>query len=92
MKYTVNEIEQGVDISIADINNRKGKLLEAFQECQEGRCACPTGEDKKLESLEIEQNDNNIQLYLKSMQGTIIDKSEIEKCLEFTVRRVEEER
>jgi len=90
MKYTVNENKNGIDISIEGLKNKKEKLLKAFQECQEGRCTCPTEEYKKMESLEVEHDAQNIQLHLKSRQGFKIDKSEIEKCLEHTTKRVEE--
>jgi len=91
MKYTINEHDKGVDISVEDVKNKKEKLLGAFQECQEGRCSCPTEEYKKMESLEVEHDNQSIQLRLKSKHGVKIDKSEIEKCLEYTSKRVEEE-
>jgi len=91
MKYTVDENEKGIDISVKDVKNKKEKLLEAFQECQEGRCSCPTEEYKKMESLEVEHDDQNIRLHLKSKLGFNIIKSEIEKCLEYTSKRVGED-
>lgn len=90
MKYKISEKDKGIEISVADIKDKKAKLLAAFQECQEGRCSCPTDEYKKLDSLEIEHTDENIRLHLKSKPGTSIDKSELEKCLEYTAKRVEE--
>lgn len=89
MKYTVDENTNGIDISVEDLKNKKEKLLEAFKECQEGRCSCPTKEYKKMESLAVDNDDEKIELHLKSKQGTKIDKSEIEKCLEYTSKRVE---
>lgn len=89
MKYSVDEHEKGVDISVEGVENKKEKLLEAFQECQEGRCSCPTEEYKKMESLDMEHDDQNIQLHLTSKEGQKINKAEIEKCLEYTTRRLE---
>ena len=88
MKYKVDQKKGGIDIKVADVGNDKQKLLEAFRECQEGRCSCPTDEYKKLESLEIAQNGGEIQLHLKSKAGETIDKAEIEKCLCYTAERV----
>ena len=88
MKYKINQSEHGIDISVTDVKNDKQKLLEAFRECQEGRCSCPTEEYKKLDTLEVEQNGDGIQLRLKSRQGEVIDKAEIEKCLGYTTERV----
>ena len=91
MKYRVNENERGVDISVEGVENNKEKLLKAFQECQDGHCSCPTDEYKKLESLDIEHDENNIHLHLKAKQGLRINKSELDKCLDYTSRRVESE-
>lgn len=88
MKYKVDEKKGGIDITVADVGNAKQELLEAFRECQEGRCSCPTAEYKKLQSLEIEQSGDGIQLRLKSKTGEAIDKSEIEKCMDYTAGRV----
>jgi len=91
VKVTVSEHEKGVDISVEGVENKKEKLLEAFQECQEGRCSCPTDEYKKLESLDIEHDNQDIHLHLKPRQGQKINKTEIDKCLEYTSKRIEAE-
>lgn len=90
MKYKIDENENGLDISINEIKDKKEKLLEAFQECQQGRCSCPTEEYKKLDSLEIDDSDENIKLRLKSKYGSKIDKEEINKCMEYTKNRVKQ--
>lgn len=88
MKYKVDEKTGGIDITVAEVGGDKQKLLEAFRECQEGRCSCPTTEYTKLQSLEVEQSGDGIQLRLKSKPGAAIDKSEIEKCMDYTAGRV----
>jgi len=90
MKYKIDERETGIDISVTDAKNDKQKLLEAFRECQEGRCSCPTDEYKKLASLEVAHDDEGIQLRMKSKDGEVINKSEIEKCLAYTSERVKD--
>ena len=88
MQYKIDENCNGIDISVSDAHNDKQKLLEAFRECQEGRCSCPTEEYRKLASLEVAQEGEEIQLRLKSKDGEVIDKSEIEKCLGYTAEQV----
>ena len=88
MKHEINESKNGLDITVNDIKNQKTELLKAFQECQEGKCSCPTEEYKNLESLEIEETDEHITLHLKSKEGTKFNKNEINKCLEHTERKV----
>ena len=89
MKYKISENQDGIDISVNDIKTGKEKLVEAFRECREGKCSCPTEEYKKLDSLEMEEKDDSIQLKLKSRQGEKIVMSEIEKCLDYTSERIE---
>jgi hypothetical protein len=87
MKYNIDENEAGIAIRIDDVKGKKDKLLQAFKECQEGRCSCPTEEYKKLDSLKIEHGDETIELHLTAKQGTKIDKAEINKCLDYTAER-----
>jgi len=89
MKYSIDEKENSLAISIDGVKGKKEKLLQAFQECQEGRCSCPTEEYKKLESLEIDHGDETIELRLNPKQGETISKAEISKCLDHTAERVE---
>jgi hypothetical protein len=84
MKYTIENRNDGMDIEVAESKENQDKLLEAFQECQEGRCTCPTGEYSKLEALEIEEDGYRIRLRLKAKPGEHFDQSEISKCLEYT--------
>ena len=91
MKYKIVENKSQLDICVNDVDDKKDKLLEAFQDCQQGRCSCPTEEYKKLDSLEIEDNEQGIQLHLKSKDGLKIDKDKINKCLEYTAKRINKE-
>lgn len=89
MKYKVTEIDDGINISVSDIKEKNDKLLEAFQECKEGRCSCPTEEYMNMESLEIKNDGDDFLLHLKAKKGSKINKSEINKCLDYTAERVE---
>lgn len=84
MKYSIDENEDGLAISIDNEKDKKEMLLQAFRECQEGRCSCPTEAYRKLASLEIDHNDETIEIRLKPKQGEKISKEEIGKCLEYT--------
>jgi hypothetical protein len=91
MKYKVETSENEINIEVTETNGNQEKLLEAFQECQEGRCTCPTQEYSKLDSLEIENDENTIRLKLKSKSDVQFDESEISKCLEYTKGKVMDE-
>ena len=87
MKYRLESTEDTVSIEITATKRNQAKLLRAFQECQEGRCTCPTQEYSKLDSLEIASDRDTIKLKLKSKPGVEFDEYELCKCLEYTQRK-----
>ncbi len=90
MEAEIKKVENGIEIDVTDLEGKKDELLEAFQECSEGRCTCPTQEYQKVEAMEVVDDGDTIQLSIKSKEGEEIDTSEIEKCLEYTKKRVAE--
>ena len=90
MKSKITKNENGIDIDITDVEGKKEKLIEAFQECSEGRCTCPTQEYEKVEKLDIIDTEKSIQLSIKAKEDETINTKEIEKCLEYTKNRVSE--
>lgn len=91
MKYKIESADNEVNIEVTETKGKQEKLLQAFQECQEGRCTCPTQEYSKLDSLEIEGDEDTIRLKLKSKSNVKFDESEIGKCLEYTKGKVIDE-
>ena len=91
MKYKVESAENEIKIEVTETKGKQEKLLQAFQECQEGRCTCPTQEYSKLDSLEIESDEGTIKLKLKSKPDVKFNESEIGKCLEYTKGKVIDE-
>ena len=91
MKYKVESNQSEVHIEVSETRGKQEKLMAAFKECQEGRCTCPTQEYSKLDSLEIEADEDTIKLKLKSKPDVKFDESEIGKCLEYTKEKVMDE-
>jgi hypothetical protein len=88
MEAQIKPTAHGIEIDVTDLEGKKDQLLEAFQECSEGRCTCPTNEYQKLEALEVTDSGDTIQLSLKAKPDEQIDTNEIKKCLEYTKKRV----
>lgn len=88
MRYKIETVKNGVNIEVTETEGKHEKLLDAFQECQKGRCTCPTREYSKLQSLEIETDEDSIRLRLKSKPDEKFNQSELGKCLEYTKERV----
>jgi hypothetical protein len=89
MKREVIKKEDGLEIEVSNVQGKEDQLLEAFQECAEGRCSCPTQEYEKLEELQVEQDAQKITLRLTAKDGQSFDQSEIDRCLDYTEERVE---
>ena len=80
MKSKITTKKNGIDINITEVKGKKEELLEAFQECSEGRCSCPTQEYQKVETMNVLDTQGTIQLSIKSKANEVIDTKEIEKC------------
>ena len=89
MKYKIAETKNGMDIQVEDLEGKKKEILTALQECQEGRCSCPTDEYEKLNALDIAESGDGLQLHLRSKEGTKLDKEEVERCLHYTQEQLE---
>ena len=91
MKYKIESKEDELHIEVVGSEGKQQELLQAFGECQQGRCSCPSKEYSKLDALEIENDKDTIRLKLKAKADEVIDQAEISKCLEYTRSRVMDE-
>jgi hypothetical protein len=87
-RYGIDEEESTVSIEVVDVGGHQDQLLEAFEKCQSGQCACPTTEYGKLASMEVEQGEDLVRLRLEPKPGKRFDTSEIAACLEYTTAKV----
>ena len=87
--YTINADDASVAIEITGVAGRQAELFEAFGECQEGRCSCPTNEYEKVAAMEVEPTADRIAITLQAKPGTRFDAAEIAACLEYTVGKTE---
>lgn len=86
-QYKVSATGPTTAIEIIGVGDRQGELLEAFGECAEGRCSCPTDEYEKLASMDVQPGADRIDIRLEAKPGETLDPSEIEACLDYTVQR-----
>lgn len=85
--YTIDANGESVAIEITGVAGREAELLEAFGQCQEGQCSCPTDEYEKVAAMEVEPAGDRIAIRLLAKPGTTLDPAAIEACLDFTVGR-----
>ena len=88
-RYQVHREPPELSIELTDVAGHQQELLEAFQECQDGRCSCPTDEYRKVASMNVRTSADRITIQLESRPGLHLDPSEIEACLDHTVSKVE---
>jgi hypothetical protein len=88
MKYKIEKKSGRLEIKIVELQGDEKHYLEAFNDCQTGRCTCPSQEYKKLDSMQVEHKDGVISLQLNSKEGTQFDEVEIERCLARTKARL----
>ena len=87
-RYRVDEDEETVSIELTDLAGRQDELFEAFRECQEGSCTCPTEEYRKVASMDLNAGEEKIAIRLTSKPGERLNSSEIDTCLAHTVGKV----
>ncbi len=87
MKHKISTREDGIEIRISDVQEKQPELLQSFELCQKGQCDCPTDQYDKLEQLDIQSFGNEIRLNLKAREGEKFDGREIEKCVDFTIKK-----
>lgn len=87
-RYTIDQSDDGVTISVTETGPGGDRLLAAFQECQEGRCDCPTDEYEKVSALSVESVGNDaITMRLVAKSGEQFNESEIDACLQHTLAK-----
>jgi len=85
MKFKISKHDSGLDISVEQVGDGQQALLDAFQECREGRCACRTTEYEKLEAIDVKSVGDAVQIRLEPRSGETIDEAVVRDCMEYTL-------
>ena len=86
-KAEIKKHDSGLDISVEQVGDSQRTLLDAFQECQEGRCSCKTSEYEKLEAIDVQPVGDGIQIRLRPRSGESIDEAAVQDCLDYTLEQ-----
>lgn len=89
MKYSVAGNKSTLRIEIESDGEKQHKLMEALQECAEGRCTCPTNQYEKLQAIDIAPGAKALNVTLTAKPGEAIDRAAIDKCLEYTATQAQ---
>ncbi len=88
-KYTIKADGPSLEIELTEAAGCQDQLLEAFGECQEGRCSCPTNEYEKVSAMDVRPGEDRIDIQLEAKPGTTFDTDQIAACLDYTLARTE---
>ena len=83
-RYRIDDKDAAVSIEVTDAAGQQHQLLEAFGECQAGRCSCPTDEYHKLALMNVQQDGDVIRIRLEPRAGQVLDTTQIAACLDYT--------
>ena len=86
--FIVTEYAAKLHLRIEEVGSRQAQLLQALQECKEGRCTCPTNQYERLDAIEITPGDTAIDITLTPKAGESIDRQAIDRCLEYTADKL----
>ena len=90
MKSELKKKDEHVIINISEIGDDKDLILKSLYDWKDGKCSCPTNEYEKLETLDINSDDNlqEIIVDLGPKKDERIAISDIENCLNYTASQI----
>jgi hypothetical protein len=86
MPYEITEHEHDIHIRV-EADDRAPQLLAAMQECQEGRCTCPTDQYDRLDGMTIEPGADVITVTLHPRDGQHLDVEPLSRCLDYSIEK-----
>ena len=91
MRYEITETDTAVDIQVRDAAGQTATLLEALQDCRDGRCGCPTDQYDRLATMEVTATEDELTVTLRPRTGAHLDTAELRACLDYTLAQAEQE-
>lgn len=88
-RFRIFDKASKLHIEIEGTGKEQGAVLGALKECAEGRCACPTTQYEKLQSVDIAPGKDSIGIVLTAKAGETIDRQAIDRCLEYTTAKAQ---
>jgi hypothetical protein len=89
MRYEITEQDGDVEVQVQQTGEHTPQLLASLQDCQHGRCTCPTDQYDRLEDLTIHSHPDVLTIRLRPRQGQLLDTDEIRACLDYTISQAQ---
>ncbi len=91
MRYEITEQDTDVQIQVHDTAGRTEQLLASMQDCQQGRCSCPTDQYDRLAAMNVTATDDEVTVRLQPQPGQRLDPDELRACLDYTLAHTEQQ-
>jgi hypothetical protein len=62
-----------------------------MQDCQQGRCGCPTDQYDRLAGMDVAATDDKVTVRLRPRSGERFDADELRACLDYTTAQAEQD-
>lgn len=85
MKITLEQRDDGIELSLSELAGREDKLLRAFEACRDGRCDCPMRRHQQLAGMDVAHGCGTITLRFYARDGEQFDIEAVGRCLGRTV-------
>jgi hypothetical protein len=86
MHYEITEHEDhDVEIQVHETGEHSAHLLASLQDCQHGRCDCPTDQYERLEDMAIHTNADQLTIRLHPRDGQRLDTGALQACMDYTI-------
>lgn len=89
MRYQITERNDDVEIRIQQTADHAPAVLASLQDCQQGRCGCPTDQYDRLENMAIQTGADELTIRLHPHDGQRFDTTEIQACLDYTITQAQ---
>lgn len=89
MRYEITEDDNDVEIRLQQTGEHTPQLLAALEDCQQGRCGCPTEQYERLEDMSINTSVDELTIRLHPHDGQRLDTGELRACLDYTVTQAQ---
>lgn len=67
--YEIDSSDDAIAIRLTNVGDRQTELLDAFGECQEGRCSCRTYQYEKVATMAVTPGPDRIEIGLRPNLG-----------------------
>ncbi len=89
MRYGITERGEDVEIRLRQTGGHTPRLLASFQDCQQGRCGCPTDQYDRLENMTVHTGADDLAIQLRPRAGERLDIGQLQECLDYTIAEAE---